>query len=151
MDAKRLKKEQDMQKLEIIEEGFQNEIEPRKTEGREHLSFSQSAILVCADPDNNSNGDTKDDISIGKDDFSNPMLNDIEIQEETALLIESIMHPADFEAEPEIFDNSDQHNLNLLQQQLDNYGMMADQGYNVFGQRYHPNASPYEYQFRQMK
>jgi hypothetical protein len=36
------------------------------------------------------------------------------------------MHPADFEAEPEIFDNSDQHNLNLLQQQLDNYGMMAD-------------------------
>lgn len=116
MDAKRLKKEQDMQRLVIIEEGFENEIEPRKTEGREHLSFSQSAILVCADPDNNSNGDTKDEISGARDDFSNPILNDMEIQEETALLIESIMHPADFEVEPEIFENSDQHNLLLLQQ-----------------------------------
>lgn len=97
-----------MQKLVIIEEGFESEIEPRKTEGREHLSFSQSAILVNADPDNNSNIDTGDDLSGLKDENSNhQILNDIEIQEETALLIESIMHPADNDAEPEIFENSD--------------------------------------------
>ena len=90
----------------IIEEGFESEIEPRKTEGRDHLSFSQSAILVNADPDNNSNIDTGDDLSGLKEDNSN-LLKDIEIQEETALLIESIMHPADNDAEPEIFENSD--------------------------------------------
>lgn len=101
-----------MQKLECIEEGFENEIEPRQTLGgeqRERLSFSQSAILICPDTENNSRIETKDDISGSNHrDNSNQNLADFEIQEETALLIESIMHPADFDQEPEIFENSDQ-------------------------------------------
>ena len=140
-----------MQKLESIEEGFENEIEPRKTQGnQERLSFSQSAILVCPDQDNNSNVDTKDEISGPKDENSNPNFHEYEIQEETALLIESIMHPADYDVEPEIFENSDQQNLLALQQQLNNY-QEIDNGYNVYGQRYHPNANPYEYQYRQVR
>lgn len=82
-----------MQKFKSIEEGFDNEIEVTQGE-QEHLSFSQSAILVCSDPDNNSNMKTQDDISNIKD-FNDADQNEYEIQEETALLIESIMHPED--------------------------------------------------------
>lgn len=57
------------------------------------------------------------------------------------------MHPADYDVEPEIFENSDQQNLLALQQQLNNY-QEIDNGYNVYGQRYHPNANPYDYQYR---
>ena len=57
--------------------------------------------MVCSDPDNNSNGDTKDDIGNPKGgELAGPDQNEFEIQEETALLIESIMHP-EFDMDPE--------------------------------------------------
>jgi len=58
--------------------------------------------MVCSNPDNNSNGNTRDDFSNENNAYdSNDKNEQFEIQEETALLIESIMHP-EFDNDPEL-------------------------------------------------
>ena len=53
------------------------------------------------------------------------------------MLIESIMHPDDINAEPEVFENSDHQNLLLMHQQLlmaENHAMnVQNHRFNVYG------------------